>query len=219
MHSELEKTGSHYDLEQYLEAREDCLSAIDSIFKRSFEGMTEKDGHLLIEDELKKRGSKKRWHPNKFRIGINTNKSFKETSEDVSLKKGDLLFIDIDPVFGHLEADIGRSFLFQSEDKESLRLKNASEAIFHELQALWQKHALSGKELYIKAQEITEKMGYQFNPKMAGHRLGDFPHALVTRESLSNIDFSPAEYLWVLEVHIICPKTNRGSFYEDILKN
>lgn len=216
---EIEATGKKFVKEDYLEARNLCLKAVDEIFKKLEAGMTEKDGHLLIEEVLKSFGSKKRWHPNKFRIENNTIKSFREISDaDPKLRSGDILFIDIGPVFGDHEADLGRTIIFgESSNPEKLKLAKASEEIFFELESLWKTENLTGEALYKKAEELSSARGYDFNPLMAGHRLGDFPHALISRDKLSDFNYQPVDLLWVLEVHIRCPKTNFGSFYEDIL--
>lgn len=52
---------------------------------------------------------------------------------------------------------------------------------------------------------------------MLDDRLGDFPHALYFKDSLSEVEFAPIENLWVLEIHIRCQESKRGAFYEDIL--
>ena len=52
---------------------------------------------------------------------------------------------------------------------------------------------------------------------MNGHRLGDFPHALHYKGKLSDFSEAPFPNLWVLEIHLIDEKINRGAFFEDIL--
>ena len=65
---------------------------------------------------------------------------------------------------------------------------------------------------------VIKLLGYQLNPNMAGHRLGDFPHALFYKGTLSNFDKQPIQNLWVLEVLITNNEDTFGSFFEDILK-
>lgn len=60
-------------------------------------------------------------------------------------------------------------------------------------------------------------MGYLLNDKMQGHRLGDFPHALFHRGNLKDFERPPQRMLWVLEIHLLEPDSERGYFYEDIL--
>lgn len=218
MEKDHEALGPKFNETAYLQARLDCLEAIENMSAKLFEGMTEKQGMEIIEDELKSRDSKKRWHPNKFRIGVNTTKSFRESSEeDVVLSKGDLVFIDIGPVFGDQEADMGRTYCFGNCSEEYRSLQNAAEKVFLACKEKWETEKLTGTALYDFAEQEAIRLGYELNPKMAGHRLGDFPHALITRESLSKFDKAPKSKLWVLEIHIICPKLNRGAFFEDLL--
>ncbi|MEC9284267.1 MAG: M24 family metallopeptidase [Bdellovibrionota bacterium] len=217
---DIQRTGPKFDLRSYLEARTQAIQTVDEILSNLEEGMSEKDGKDLINDYFLKINSKKKWHPSKFRIGKNTLKSFKEESdEQLRLKKGDAVFIDVGPVIGDHEADIGKSIVF-SPQADSLNLLNfieSSKELFHFLKLKWQEHNLSGESLYKEAEEWCLDRDLVFNPRMAGHRLGDFPHALISRESLANFKEKPKDLLWVLEIHIINPKLQVGSFFEDIL--
>ena len=216
----LERTGPYFDVIQYLDARQKSLLVVDEILAKLQEGMSEKDGKNLINECFLKIDSKKKWHPSKFRIAKNTQKSFKEESdESIRLKKGDAVFIDVGPVIGEHEADLGRSIIFQPESssKEHLEFINSSKELFFFLEKKWQLEDLSGEKLYLEAETWCQERALLFNPKMAGHRLGDFPHALITRESLANFKEKPKDMLWVLEIHILHPELQIGSFYEDIL--
>ncbi len=216
--TQIEKTGSGFNIDKYLKARELTKQVVKSVSKNVWEGMTEKEGSDLIDQELKKLSSEKKWHPNKFRIGVNTLKDFKERSEDgVTLKKNDLFFIDIGPVFEGHEGDYGETFVF-GESVKFQECIEASKKLFQETSEQV-KEGATGARLYEFALKRCEELGYQLNLKMDGHRLGDFPHAIHFKGSLSEVNFTPSSHLWVLEILIRHKKENFGAFFEDIVQN
>ena len=96
-------------------------------------------------------------------------------------------------------------------------LAEASEKVWHECAAEWKTHQLSGLGLFEFADSVAQSFGCKLNPLMAGHRLGDFPHALFSKDKLFSLGIVPAKNLWVLEIHVIDPVLQKGSFFEDIL--
>lgn len=96
-------------------------------------------------------------------------------------------------------------------------LSKASANIWRETAKKWKTTGLSGLELFKYADDLAKTIGCNLNPLMAGHRLGDFPHALFSNERLFSLDFVPSENLWVLEIHVTSPSLQRGAFFEDIL--
>lgn len=217
-----ERTGEKFNLQHYLYARIACQSIVESIASLVSEGMTEPDGQQLIKDEFNKNGITKFWHPSKFRIGSDTTKSFRELPDkSISLTKGEMFFIDVGPIIDDHEADYGKTFIYNNFEKTNQPLENlaaASETVWKETANKWRNEFLTGEALYKFAKHCAEDYTYTLNPLMDGHRLGDFPHSLFTKESLSTQNFKPSENLWVLEIHLISPTLNRGSFFEDILK-
>lgn len=206
-----EKVGDNFSQEKYMSARAYTIKAVHTIASKIEEGMSEKDGHDLIEQVLKEMSYERHWHPPKFRIGPNTTKSFREISEkNVKLEKEDLFFIDIGPVWENHEGDYGETF-------GGKNLPGASRHVFDYCVGLWQEKKLTGIDLYLEAQKKAEQMGFFFNTQMAGHRLGDFPHALFHKGPLKTYSFCPSENLWVLEIHLIDPRSKRGAFFEDIM--
>lgn len=218
-----EKTGEKFNLETYLKARELCLNVVDRISKKIVAGMNEADGQQLIKNEFNNVGVTKFWHPSKFRIGSDTTKSFRELpTPEIRLNNGDLYFVDVGPIIEEHEADYGETFIFQpwggeSDLAEKVALRDASEKIWQEIAGLWKLGSLSGVELYRRAEQLALSLGFRLNPLMAGHRLGDFPHSLFSKEKLSAFTSSPSVNLWVLEIHIINDRLQSGSFFEDIL--
>ena len=211
-------TGDSFNLETFLRARDLSKKAVKECGQKMEVGMSETDGIKLIEDLLKSNGMERLWHPTKFRIGINTLKSFSEKSDNsIRLKPNDIFFMDIGPVFEGHEGDYGETFTI-GQDPIMEDTKKAAREVFWQTQSCWREEAISGKELYLQAQSIAKNHGFELNLKMDGHRLGDFPHGLFFKGSLADIDDVPIENLWVLEILIRHPKNDYGAFYEDIIR-
>lgn len=217
----IEMTGEKFNLEVYLAAQEICRRTCHKIASQVQTGFSEKDGQMLILEEFKKVGVKKFWHPSKFRIGPDTIKSFREfPDESIRMQSEDIFFLDVGPIIEDHEADYGKTFVFPRKgevDKNLNSLADASFQVWQETAKQWQQVGLTGTSLFEFADKAAQSRGFQLNPLMAGHRLGDFPHALFSKDKLFSTDIVPQKNLWVLEIHIIDPDSRRGSFFEDIL--
>jgi Xaa-Pro aminopeptidase len=212
------QVGDCFNREQFFKARALTIEATKQIAALVVPGMTEADGHALINEVLAKKGATKFWHPHKFRIGPNTLMSFREASTPgIKLKSDDLFFIDIGPVFLDHEGDYGETFVI-GDRLEYFDIANASKKIFGNVKKVWQDKALSGQELFVFAEEEARRQGYKLNLKMKGHRIGDFPHAIHHKGPLSELEGCPVSDLWVLEILIRHPEFEYGAFFEDILE-
>jgi Xaa-Pro aminopeptidase len=217
MMNEIEGTSAKFNLETYLEARKMARKIILLTASQVDVGMTEADGEEILDQLFKNFGIEKKWHPHKFRIGVNTTKSFREKSEpNIKLAQNDIYFIDIGPVIDGHEADFGQTFTTGQNPENSL-LQKSSRDVFNEVQTIWKEEGLSGTELYSRAAEMADSKGYILNTNMNGHRLGDFPHALYYKGKLQDFDKKPIENLWVLEILLRHKELEIGAFYEDIL--
>lgn len=213
----IQDVGCSFDIDKYLNARKLTIEAVKEVSALVCVGMTEDDGQKLIDEALARKGVEKKWHPTKFRIGKNTVKSFREKSDEgVTLKEDDLFFIDIGPVFDGHEGDYGETFV-TSNNPEYLKIKKASEDVFHTTANKCRDEGLTGVELYEFAQSYARDLGYELNLKMSGHRLADFPHAVYFRGSLGSSDIKPKKNLWILEIHIRHPENEYGAFFEDLI--
>jgi methionine aminopeptidase len=217
----VEMTGEKFNLDFYLASQNICREVTNHIAKLIAPGISEKEGQSLISEELKKVGVKKFWHPTKFRFGSDTLKNFRELpDESLRLQSGDVFYIDVGPVFEDHEADYGKTFVLPGENKDLQRLHQLTEAsieVWIRTQRKWQETKLTGIGLLNYASDIAKTFDFELNPYMAGHRLGDFPHALFSKEKLFESKIVPSKNLWVLEIHLLDKKTGRASFFEDIL--
>lgn len=211
-----ENLGPQFDMKKYLEARERSIKAVHLASESITAGMTEKEAMTLLTTTLKNLGSDKFWHPTKLRMNINSTKNFSEPSVDTTLSENDLFFIDIGPVFLDHEGDYGETFVL-GNNLELEHLKNSTRVVFNNVAEVFKEKKLTGIELYQYASEEAQKLGLKLNSNMYGHRLGDFPHALHHRGDLGEFTDIPNPNLWVLEIHLINEKINRGAFFEDIL--
>lgn len=217
-----EQLGPEFNLETFMNARAVCKKAADEIISRIEIGMTEKDGQALVKDVFKELDVLKFWHPTKFRFGSDTTKTFRDLpDENLKCQDQDLVFIDIGPIIDNHEADFGRTIVLNKVNSvlkpNYVNLAKASEEIFRETEKYWKQTGATGIKLFEFAKNKTADLGYRLDHRMAGHRLGDFPHQLYSKHKLFEFEQSPLKNIWVLEIHIVDDQNQRGSFYEDIM--
>lgn len=212
-----EMVGPNYDREQMYVARRLTFDAINDIARQMRPGMTEEEGVVLAKATLKQSGLLRGWHAVYVRFGRNTVLDYYDTSEPgVVLAENDIFFIDIGPVWDKWEGDGGDTFVIGS-DPEMHRARRDVRTLFERVQDKWLAAALSGAALYRYADEQARELGWQLNLKVAGHRLGDFPHKAHHSGTLAAKKFTPTSDLWVLEMQIKHPERPFGAFYEDLL--
>jgi Xaa-Pro aminopeptidase len=217
-----ENVGESFQEDLFLAARTKAWILCAELAAQAKPGMREADLKSCLETLAKNAGVEKWWHPIKIRFGQNTLCSFRDPSDDqVTLKDEDYFFIDIGPVFSNHEGDVGQTY-FLKNGKIQRDFKNPAQVVFLKLKELWEKEGITGRELYERACLLSGELGFEFNTKMAGHRLSDFPHALHHKGSLKDFEKRPKEQRWILEVHLLKkenePVESRGFFFEDLLK-
>lgn len=217
---ESERTGEKFDLNTFLQARDLCIAIVQEIAGLVVENMSEVDGQALVKERFSQHGITKFWHPTKFRISQDTVKSFRELP-DTNLKTrfNDLYFLDVGPIIENHEADYGQTFQLNQRGfaVPTDPLIHDSQWIFQETAKAWKERHLTGLELFDFASNLAKSRGYDLNPLMAGHRLGDFPHKIYSSEKLFSFANQPTKNLWVLEIHIVHANKTRGAFFEDLL--
>lgn len=214
----IEKVGEKFSPELIDKARNKTWELVHAIAAQIKPGQTEKDVEEFSKNLFAEFGVEKKWHPSKFRFGVNTLKSFREVSEPgVVLKENDVFFVDIGPVFNDHEGDCGKTFVVGNDPEHHAVIK-ASEEIYNEVKNHWKETGKSGVELYEFAQGEAKKRGYVMTTTSAdGHRIGDFPHAIYHKGSLIDFEDKPSAQRWILEIQIRHPEKPFGAFYEDML--
>lgn len=216
----IEKTGHVFSTEKMLLARQKTWDAIDALQNKLVVGMLESEATQLMETILGSMGVIQKWHRSWIRFGKNTLLPYGVLSEPgTKLQENDICFLDIGPIFDGFEGDCGTTCVL-GNDPEMRRCAEDVKKIFDATKERWKTGGLSGEALYAFAQNTAKHMGWILNLKGAsGHRLCDFPHALHHKGPITELDFSPSEYLWVLEIQIRHPERPFGAFYEDLLVN
>lgn len=220
-----ERCGEAFNEKVFLEVRDLAQKAIYDVFSKLLSGLKEKEIVEMLDQTLFAMGAERLWHPTKVRIEKSTTKSFPETFDgEKTLEYGDLIFFDIGPVFNEHEGDYGETFIFAEDKKsdissyaEKKHLVKFSKDLFFALKKEFQENHLTGVALYQRAVDLSKEARLEFNLRMGGHRLGDFPHALYSKGKLKDMGFEPRSGLWILEIHVINRGVGLGAFFEDLI--
>ena len=170
------------------------------------------------------------WHDRVIRAGINTLCVAGENAPDRVIAKDDMVFLDLGPVFGGWEADVGRSYVI-GDDPRKLALCADLPIVFDALVARFQAEPdITGVEFYAAAHAEAERRGWRFGGKIAGHLVGEFPYARGPGNKqtrllgptnvlrMRDLDASGNPRHWILEVHLVAPDLSFGGFYERLLE-
>jgi Xaa-Pro dipeptidase len=125
---------------------------------------------------------KKHWHKRIVRSGPNTVCIFAENPPVREIAAGDTVFLDLGPVFDEWEADVGRTYVM-GDDPVKRRLCQDLPRIFDALKQYFDDHRdVTGAELYAYAEHRAEAAGWLCGGAIAGHIVGEFPHAHSRRQ-------------------------------------
>jgi Xaa-Pro aminopeptidase len=213
----LEKVGAAFATEKMLAVRGITRGAIHEIASRCKPGMVEEDAVEMAKEILAGHGMVQGWHDVYVRFGTNTTKTFGAPSDPgIVLGSDDLFLIDIGPVLDKWEGDGGDTFA-TGGNPDYAKCAQDARTLFHLVRKKWAKEGATGKVLYDFAAAEAQKMGWELNLDLSGHRISDFPHAAIYEGPMNTVDFTPSPLLWVLEIHIRDPGMRFGAFYEDML--
>lgn len=212
-----ERVGAAFSVKGMEQARAETRKAIAAIAASIRPGMVEEEAVELAKDIIRRQGHALSWHPTRVRFGRNTMKPMKKESEPgVVLGENDIFFVDIAPRVDQWEGDGGASFVVGNAP-EYARCVTDAERLFQEVRAAWRDRQWSGQQLYDFAAARAREMGWELNPELPGHRVSDFPHAMIHTGSLAAYPEIPSSMRWILEIHLTDPKGRFGAFYEDML--
>jgi Xaa-Pro dipeptidase len=214
-------------------AEEKALALFDTIERAGLiaPGKTEKDLDAEIY-ELAKRdfGVEKHWHRRVVRAGPNTVCIFADDPPVHTIAAEDIVYLDLGPVFEEWEADIGRSYALGSDPLKKKLVADLPRQ-FEIVKAHYEASPdITGAELYAFAQQSAKEAGWEFGGKIAGHIVGEFPHAQLIRGDKQQHRVSPANTKrmrdpdpngrhrhWILEIHLVDAARTFGGFYERLL--
>jgi len=217
MTTSIHAVSDHFDLKTFLDIRHKTILLMDELLACIKLGMKESEVILEMKKVLLTPPIHKNWHPLKFRVNKNSTLSFSDQPlYDPVIDAESFYFIDIGPVIDGYEGDFGETYYFGADPQKKF-LQTAAKRVFDYTQNLWRTENISGKDLYRKASEYTESLGLKLNDRMDGHRLGDFPHQLYFKGGLAEIDETPVNNVWILEIHVVDQVLELGAFFEDLL--
>lgn len=212
-----EAVGDGFAPERMQHARERTWAVLQGIRKRMHPGISEDEAKIEAAEVCLQLGYERLWHPVIIRIGPNTTKTYRQRSDPgVRLGQNDSYFIDLGLVFDGHEGDVGDTFVI-GDAPERQACADAARALFREVADAWRTQGLSGRDLYALATERADAMGWRLNHAIKGHRIGDFPHSVHKAGDLGDVETSPSDGLWILEIQITHPNEPFGAFYEDML--
>src|SRR5262249_43424963 len=152
-----------------------------------------------------------------LRFGTNTLKKYAEPSDPhVVLGREDLWFVDVGPLWRNHECDYAETFVVGGDPERQRLVRDVREG-FERTARRWRTARPSGAELHRFAAAEAASLGWQLDFEMAGHRLGEFPHAVLHDGTLAKAEFTPSAGLWMLEIQLRHPERPYSAFFEDLL--
>ena len=169
------------------------------------------------------------WHKRIVRSGSNTLLPYADNPPDTMLTTDDILFVDLGPVFEQWEADFGRTFVIGS-DPLKLKLQQDVATAFAEGKAHFLRTPdITSQQLFVFAESLALKHGWEWGGPIAGHLIGQFPHERIPDDKVSlyvhpkstlpmrSLDEHGQQRHWILEIHFIDRAHQIGGFFEELL--
>lgn len=183
----------------------------------------------IFELAQKEFGVKQHWHRRVVRAGANTLCTFHDNAPVAVIADDDIVYLDLGPVFEDWEADIGRSYVV-GDDPHKKRLVADLPRAFEIMQVHYNAMpGITGAELYAFARKTAKELGWEFGGTIAGHIVGEFPHARIPGDKdlhriapknpkpMRDTDALGQARHWILEIHLVDRAKKIGGFYERLL--
>lgn len=205
----------------------DAIEAAGLIRPGRGELAVEQDIRALAAEEF---GIVRHWHRRIVRCGANTLAIAHQRPPALTIAQEDIVFLDIGPVLGEWEADVGRSYAI-GDDPERHALCRDLPILFDRIRDRFMRDPeISGAALYRYARDAAGDAGWRFGGAIAGHLVAEFPHARLPGAKAHGL-IAPANPLpmrrpdghgrtrhWILEVHLVSRTRAFGGFYERLLR-
>ena len=162
-------------------------------------------------------GVERHWHKRIVRAGVNTLSVFAEMPPVHTIGEDDMVFLDLGPVFEDWEADVGRSYAVGPDPRKHALVRELPIQFDALRRAFLEQPDITGAELYDFACRSAEAAGWRFGGEIAGHLVGEFPHARWPGNKLhGNIrpenptrmrdqDAYGRDRHWIGEIHLVSP--------------
>jgi Xaa-Pro aminopeptidase len=193
-------------------------------------GRSERD----VEDDIRELaarefGVEKHWHRRIVRSGPNSITTGGDHPPVRMIAEDDIVYLDLGPVLGGWEADIGKSYVLGNHPRKQALVAELARQ-FEKLQGHFRKHPhITGAALYDFAVRSAADAGWKFGGKIAGHIISEFAHAQIpgakdlTRIAplndapMSDPDGNGNPRHWIGEIHLVELDESFGGFYERLL--
>ena len=186
----------------------------------------ERDIYALAEREF---GVTKHWHKRICRAGANTVCVAADNPPIRSIGADDIVYLDLGPVFGTWEADVGRSYVLGDDPVRRALCDDLPVLFDHLRRAFLDMPGVTGAALYDLACAEAAKAGWIFGGRIAGHIVAEFPHARIpgpkqphhispeNPDPLDRPDDLGRRRYWIGEIHLLDRDRRFGGFYERLL--
>ena len=215
-----------------LAAEGEALALLDAIERAGLiaAGRSERD----VEQDIRALAARdfgvtRHWHKRIVRAGANTLTTAGENPPEAIIADDDMVFLDLGPVFGEWEADVGRSYAVGGDPRKH-RLCADLPLHFDAVQARFEAEPdVTGAALYAFACDLAVRDGWRFGGKIAGHIVAEFPHAhlpglkdhqrinAANDTRLRDPDGLGRLRYWILEIHLVSADGAFGGFYERLI--
>ncbi len=187
-----------------------------------------------VEDDIRELaarefGVEKHWHRRIVRSGPNSITTAGDHPPVRTIENDDIVYLDLGPVFGGWEADIGKSYALGDHPRKQALVAELPRQ-FKKLQQHFRAHRnITGAALYDFAVRSAEEAGWKFGGVIAGHIISEFAHAQIpgakdlTRifpgnpAPMSDPDGNGNPRHWIGEIHLLELDGSFGGFYERLL--
>jgi Xaa-Pro aminopeptidase len=187
-----------------------------------------------VEDEIRELaarefGVEKHWHRRIVRSGPNSVTTAGDHPQSRMIEDGDIVYLDLGPVFEGWEADIGKSYALGEHPRKRALVAELPRQ-FEKLQTHFRANPhITGSTLYDFACRSAQDAGWRFGGKIAGHIVSEFAHSQIPGEKdltrisplntspMSDLDGNGRERYWIGEIHLIECDGSFGGFYERLL--
>jgi Xaa-Pro dipeptidase len=218
--------------QKLLDAQDKAVQLFDEIERRAM--IRPGVGEQELSDEIRDLaaemlGVTQHWHRRIVRAGENTLQPFREHPPDRVIADGDIVFLDLGPVFEEWEADFGRTFVLGSHP-DKVAIRDALPRVWQAGRDYFEREpAVNGAELFDYVVGVARAEGFGWGSHIAGHLVGEFPHKKIagtatewyimpgSNKPMRRTDPSGRRCHWILEIHLIDTARRFGGFYEELL--